>query len=70
VRDRRARNFALMLRAHAVYPGAVGAAKVGLYYRFHSLSKRTLNFTYYNFTYSKRTHHPTRLPSDPVCLAA
>lgn len=28
-----------MLHAFAIYPGAVGAANDGLYYRFHSLSK-------------------------------
>ena len=31
-------TFALMLQAYAIYPTAVGATKVGLYYHFHSLS--------------------------------
>lgn len=30
--------FALMLQAYAIYPGAVGVTKVGLYYHLHSQS--------------------------------
>jgi hypothetical protein len=59
-------TFALMLQAYAIYPTAVGATKVGLYYHFHSLSSEAQTSAFCNPTHLKRSGHLTCLPSGPL----
>ena len=69
-REEQVREFsALMLQTYAIYPGAVGATKVGLYYHFRSLSSEVQTSACCNPAHLKRFGHLTSLPSGPFLPA-